>query len=127
MVGEGAPPLDWHYLGHQPDEVLVYLYRRALALVFPSKYEGFGLPVVEAMALGCPVICSKVASLCEVGGIAPRYAELTAGAYLQAIRELLSDSNVREDCIREGRQQASKFTWNRCAQETFGVYQAEPV
>src|SRR5579859_3409922 len=67
---EGPPPKDWHYLGRQPDEVLVYLYRHATGLVFPSKYEGFGLPVVEAMSLGCPVICSPVASLPEVGGAA---------------------------------------------------------
>lgn len=123
VPGEGAPPSDWHYLGHQSDQVLVYLYRRARALAFPSKYEGFGLPVVEAMALGCPVICSKVASLPEVGGDAPCYAELTASDYLRAFCDLLADSNAREDCIREGRRQASRFTWNRCALETSGVYQ----
>ena len=123
VAGEGAPPADWRYLGRQPDEALVYLYRRARALVFPSKYEGFGLPVVEAMALGCPVICSRVASLPEVGGTAPRYSELTASGYLAAFRDLLTDSSVRDQCIREGLPQSSRFSWNRCAQETFGVYQ----
>ncbi|HMO66955.1 MAG TPA: glycosyltransferase family 1 protein, partial [Verrucomicrobiota bacterium] len=68
VAGEGAPPANWHYLGRQPDGVLIHLYRRALALAFPSKYEGFGLPVAEAMQLGCPVVCSPVASLPEVAG-----------------------------------------------------------
>ena len=123
VAGEGAPPSDWHYLGHQPDDVLMYLYRRARALVFPSKYEGFGLPVAEAMTLGCPVICSRVASLGEVGGAAPRYAEMTASAYLAAMCDLVSDSKLRGECIDEGRRQAVKFAWNRCALETFRVYQ----
>jgi glycosyltransferase involved in cell wall biosynthesis len=63
VPGEGPPPRDWHYLGRQPDSILAGLYQRAAGLVFPSKYEGFGLPVAEAMGLGCPVICSPVASL----------------------------------------------------------------
>src|SRR6266496_4816590 len=73
---EGPPPSGWRFLGHQSDDVLVYLYRRAQALLFPSKYEGFGLPVAEAQALGCPVICSPVASLPEVVGTAALYAEM---------------------------------------------------
>lgn len=123
VAGEGAPPSGWHYLGHQPDDVLVYLYRRALALVFPSKYEGFGLPVAEAMTLGCPVICSRVASLPEVGGVAPRYADMTTSAYLEAFHDLLGSSDVRQVCIREGRERSARFDWNRCARETFEVYQ----
>ena len=83
VANEGSSPSSWHYLGQQPDPALVYLMRRAIALLFPSKYEGFGLPVNEAMSLGCPVICSPVASIKEVGGEAALYAELTPEAYLK--------------------------------------------
>jgi glycosyltransferase involved in cell wall biosynthesis len=122
VATEGPPPHDWHYLGRQPDAVLVYLYRRARALVFPSKYEGFGLPVVEAMALGCPVICSPVASLSEVGGEAAFYAELRPEAYGDAMRRLGADDPLRRELIEKGLRQARKFSWKRCAEETAEVY-----
>lgn len=121
---EGAPSKDWHYLGRQSDEVLVYLYRRALALAFPSKYEGFGLPVAEAMALGCPVICSPVASLPEVGGEAAYFSPLTAVGYLGAMRRVGGDAGLRSDLIRKGLVQAAKFSWKKCAQEVIATYRS---
>ncbi|MBU6411062.1 MAG: glycosyltransferase family 4 protein, partial [Verrucomicrobia bacterium] len=121
---EGAPPSNWHYLGRQPDEALVYLYRRALALVFPSKYEGFGLPLVEAMALGCPVICSRVASLPEVGGGAAMYADMNAPAYLEAMTRLCRDGHGRDELIVKGRLQAAKFSWKKCAGQVLEVYRS---
>lgn len=122
VAREGKPPADWHYLGRIPDENLVYLYRRALALVFPSAYEGFGLPVAEAMALGCPVICSRVTSLPEVGGNAACYVELTPPAYLDAMRRLEQNPDTREEQARLGLEQARRFSWQRCAIETREVY-----
>lgn len=119
---EGSPPKNWVYLGRQPDAVLVYLYQRTLALVFPSQYEGFGLPLVEAMALRCPVICSPVSSLPEVGGDAVYYAEQTADSYLQAMETLSQSQRVREELITKGVRQAAKFSWRRCAEETMQVY-----
>jgi alpha-1,3-rhamnosyl/mannosyltransferase len=119
---EGPPSKGWHYLGRLPDEVLVYLYRRATGLVFPSKYEGFGLPVVEAMALGCPVICSPVASLPEVGGAAALFADMTPEAYLKAMRQVSREAGLRDDLMQRGLAQAARFSWDKCAREVLEVY-----
>jgi glycosyltransferase involved in cell wall biosynthesis len=121
---EGRPPKGWHYLGRLPDQVLVYLYRHAAALVFPSKYEGFGLPVVEAMSLRCPVICSPVASLAEVGGAAALFAEMTPDAYLKCMRQVSCEGGLRGELIEKGLTQAAKFSWDKCASEVLEVYRA---
>jgi alpha-1,3-rhamnosyl/mannosyltransferase len=122
VVNEGKPPADWHYLGRQPDAVLVYLYRRALALCFPSKYEGFGLPLVEAMALECPVICSPVGSLPEVGGDAAVFTELDPKAYLKAMRQIAGEEKFRSEVKARGLAQARKFSWRQCAEATAAIY-----
>lgn len=122
VAGEGAPPPGWQYLGRQPDAVLVWLYRRALSLVFPSKYEGFGFPIAEAMNLGCPVICSPVASLPEVGGQAALWSKLSPPDYFQAMLQLQSSSALREDLVSKGREQALKFSWTTCGAETAALY-----
>jgi glycosyltransferase involved in cell wall biosynthesis len=119
---EGPPPKDWHYLGRLPDEVLVYLYRRATGLVFPSKYEGFGFPVAEAMSLGCPVICSPVASLPEVGGSAALFTDMMPEAYLKALRQVSREASLRKELIERGLVQAARFSWNKCAREVLEVY-----
>lgn len=122
LAGEGAPPAGWHYLGHLPDPALVWLYRRARALLFPSKYEGFGLPLAEAMTLGCPVICSPISSLPEVTGDAALLPDQDPAAYLGAAERLLHDDALREELVRRGTARARLFTWDRCARETLEVY-----
>ncbi|MBM3795907.1 MAG: glycosyltransferase family 4 protein [Acidobacteria bacterium] len=122
VPNEGPPPADWHFLGHVPDALLAQLYQRALALVFPSKYEGFGLPVLEAMGRGCPVICSPVASLPEVGGDATWWCALDAPSYLAALRECAQNGKTRDAFVQAGPAQARKFSWAKCATETVAVY-----
>lgn len=122
VENEGQPPAEWNYLGRVSDGVLAALYRRATALVFPSKYEGFGLPVLEAMSLGCPVICSRTASLPEVGGEAACYCTLDAPDFLEAMQRVLTDTSLRKVMKAEGLIQSRKFSWRRCAEETTAVY-----
>ena len=124
VMREGAPPPNWHYLGRQSDEVLVYLYRRALALLFPSKYEGFGFPLIEAMALGCPVICSPVASLPEIGGAAAVFTDMTAAAYLGAMHRVGHEPSWRAEVIGKGFEQAARFSWRKCATEVVEIYRS---
>lgn len=122
VADEGPPPKNWHYLGHVSDDELQWLYQHALGLVFPSKYEGFGLPMVEAMALGCPVVASRVGSLPEIGQDAVRWAEVNPSAYGSALRELADDTGAREQLREAGRKRAGDFSWRKCAEQTFECY-----
>jgi glycosyltransferase involved in cell wall biosynthesis len=122
LAGEGSPPRGWHYLGHIEDSALAWLYQHARAFLFPSVYEGFGLPIAEAMCFGCPVICSPVSSLPEVAGDAALTCELEPRAYLSATRRLLGDSRLEEELAARGREQSRRFTWERCAAGVLEVY-----
>jgi len=124
VPGEGPPPKGWIYMGRQDDQILVWLYRRALALAFPSIYEGFGLPVIEANALDCPVICSPVSSLPEIAGNAALFTEMTHEAYLGSMRQIAASPDVRQSLIDAGRKNCQRFSWTRCAQQTVAVYHA---
>jgi glycosyltransferase involved in cell wall biosynthesis len=111
------------FLGWAPDPALRALYSRADCFVFPSLYEGFGLPVLEALALGTPVACSNAASLPEVAGDA---AELfdphDPEAIAEAIRRCLEDDALRRHLMARGRARAAQFTWERCAELTLQSY-----
>ncbi|MBX3745275.1 MAG: glycosyltransferase family 4 protein [Verrucomicrobiae bacterium] len=122
LAAEGPPPPNWHYLGHLPDPDLAALYSQAVALLFPSRYEGFGLPVAEAMSLGCPVVCSPVSSLTEVAADAALLVPQEPAAYLDAALQLATLPSLRLDLVHRGRQRALHFTWERCARQTLDVY-----
>ena len=106
------------------DEVLGSLYAAAAAFVYPSVYEGFGLPPLEAMAHNCPVVTSNSSSMPEVVGNAGEYFDpLEIEAQSDAICKVVFDAQRRSQLIELGRQRLHMFSWDRCAQETQAVYQ----
>ena len=97
--------------------------RQADLLIFPSTYEGFGLPVLEAMDAGVPVVASRVASLPEVAGDAACYFDPLDIADMAAqIRKVAGDSSIRARLCEQGRHRATTFSWRRTAKETLDVY-----
>lgn len=109
--------------GAVSDSMLAGLYDGALALCFPSMSEGFGLPVLEAMAVGVPVIASDIAATREVAGSAALYpAGDDAVAWVEAIQAVTSDASLRAAMATAGREQAAKFTWERTASATLDAY-----
>lgn len=113
------------YLGYVPNDHLPALFSGARLFAFPSLYEGFGLPVLEAMASRVPVIASDQASLPEVGGEAAAYVAPGDVEGLTALCErCLTDEDLRRDMVEKGLVQAGKFSWRRCAEDTVALYRA---
>ena len=111
------------FLGFVPDNTLAVLYQLASVFVFPSLYEGFGLPPLEAMAAGTPVITSNVSSLPEVVGDAALLIDpMNASAIADAIGRVLGDTSLRAELIRRGRERVKRFSWERSAARVFEVY-----
>ncbi len=116
---------DVTFAGRVPDADLPALYSGADCLLMPSLYEGFGIPVLEAMACGTPVVCSKVSSLPEVGGPAARYIEtLTGGGLAEAVLEVLSNPQMAEQMRTAGLRRAARYCWREAAMQTVDVYNA---
>jgi alpha-1,3-rhamnosyl/mannosyltransferase len=114
-----------HYLQFVPSDHLPRLMAGARLFLFPSLYEGFGLPPLEAMQCGVPVIVSNRASLPEVvGAAAPTLNPLDVDAWAQAIQEGLENEVWRERASQHGLNRAKLFSWERCAQETMAAYRA---
>jgi glycosyltransferase involved in cell wall biosynthesis len=114
---------DVRFLGFVPRSVLRVFYSRARAFLFPSLYEGFGLPVLEAMMLGTPVVTSRAASLPEIAGDAallvdPYDADDIAGA----ITTIVNDGDLRAELSRRGRTQAAKFSLERYRERVQALY-----
>ena len=106
-----------------PENHLIELYQKAKLLVYPSLYEGFGLPVVEAMACGCPVVTSNVSSLPEIAGDAALLVNpINVGEIAEAIYKILNNEFFATSLMNKGFIQAGKFSWKKCAQETKKIY-----
>lgn len=110
------------FLGYVPDEKLPALYNGAIALLFPSLFEGFGLPILESMACGTPVLTSNISSMPEIAG----KAALLVNPYseeeiAQGITKLFSDQKLKNQLKKLGIAQAQKFSWEKCAEETLKV------
>jgi glycosyltransferase involved in cell wall biosynthesis len=113
-----------HILGFVPDEDLVTLYNAATVFVMPSLYEGFGLPVIEAMQSGCPVITTGEGSLPEVGGEAVYYTDAQdTEAMAETIVKVLHDSRLRNRLREKGLERAKQFSWRLTAEKTIAVYE----
>ncbi|MBN1461438.1 MAG: glycosyltransferase family 4 protein [Armatimonadetes bacterium] len=120
----------WHlgdvvvFSGQLEEHLLSRLYRSAVLTVYPSLYEGFGLPILEAMASGVPVITSNRSSMAEVAGDAALLIDPEdAGEIADAMRQLLEDQEQRTELVRRGRERSQAFTWERTARETVEVYE----
>ena len=114
-----------HFLGYVSDDLLSFLYRKAVVFVYPSLFEGFGLTVLEAMASGCPVITSNISSLPEIAGdaailINPEDVEELSSSIVL----LSSNKEKREQMITKGLQRAKTFTWEKAASMTQKVYKS---
>lgn len=111
------------FLGFVPFETLRCFYESAAAFVFPSRYEGFGLPPLEAMACGTPVVTSNVSSLPEVVGDAAMLVNPeNVFDIARGIKEALLDETARAELIRRGRDQAARFSWDRTARQVLDIY-----
>lgn len=105
------------------DEMLAYLYNNALAFVYPSLYEGFGIPILEAFACNCPVVLSKCSSLPEVAGDAGIYFyPKSITSFRDALHQVLFNSHLRTILVEKGKKQLQKFSWDKAAKKTANVY-----
>jgi len=111
-------------LGHIPDEELVLLYNGASLMVYPSLYEGFGLPILEAMACGCPVICSNTSSMPEVaGGAAILISPENEIDIAEAIDKIMMNKKLSQQLTESGYKRAKEFNWKTTAQQTLSIFE----
>jgi glycosyltransferase involved in cell wall biosynthesis len=122
-INEASETMPIRHLQGINDQLLPALYAGSLGLVYPSQYEGFGLPLVEAMACDTPVIASSTSVHIEVAGDAALYAPVTDSSRLaEHMHELASNERARQDLVHRGRNRASSFSWTTAAQQHIAVY-----
>lgn len=119
---EAHIPGRYEWLGRLTDEELNIVYNRAHCLFYPSSYEGFGIPVIEAMRSGCPVIAVDVSSIPEVAGSAAILVKQADITNFSLAFTRLADLKYRGELIQKGFEQASKFSWEKCYLDTLNVY-----
>lgn len=108
-----------HFLGYVKKEEIPSIYKNALGLIFPSLFEGFGIPIIEAFRSGCPVLCSDNSSISEVGGNAVMYFDgLSVSEISDSILKFISDSNLRRELIKRGYKRAENFSYKETARQT---------
>jgi glycosyltransferase involved in cell wall biosynthesis len=107
------------------DEQLSWLYKNAICFIFPSLYEGFGFPILEAFSSGCPVVCSNGGSLKEIGGKAVAFFDPKDSIdFKTKLSEVLYNKNVRDNMILNGFNEYKKYSWEKCRTETINVYKS---
>jgi glycosyltransferase involved in cell wall biosynthesis len=106
------------------DAELDYLYRGAVALVLPSRYEGFGFTPLEAMARECPVVASDIPAIREISGEGALLVPLDEPAWVAAIQRVTADAELRDDLRRRGTELVSRYSWAETARAVCGVFQA---
>jgi len=110
-------------VGFVPDEEIGAIYQQAEAFVFPSLWEGFGLPGLEAMGLGLPVLAARASCLPEIYGEAALYFDPhQTDDLVKKIEKIKEDKELREELIRKGYEQVKKYSWEKTAKETLLVY-----
>jgi glycosyltransferase involved in cell wall biosynthesis len=112
------------FMGYVPGDDLPSLYSEAKALIFPSLYEGFGLPPLEAMACGCPVVTSRAASLPEVCGEAAHYVEPeSVDSIVEGMHKALTNNDLRRTLVERGLERAKLFSWEKAAKEVLNIFE----
>ena len=110
------------FTGHVSDEELISYYQNAFCLALPSLYEGFGIPVLEAMSYNCPVIASFSSSLPEIGGEACLYFDPKNSIdLLEKFKTLQDNKELRKELISKGKQRIKEFSWKKCGEQTLEV------
>ncbi|MEK7109815.1 MAG: glycosyltransferase family 1 protein [Patescibacteria group bacterium] len=110
------------FTGHVTDEDLIWYYKNAFCFVLPSLYEGFGIPVLEAMSYDCPTIISMTSSLPEIGGDASLYFDpKNSDDLLEKLITLYNNNELRKELISKGKQRIKDFSWEKCGKETLDV------
>jgi glycosyltransferase involved in cell wall biosynthesis len=117
-------PLDRLKIVDGDDELLSRYYASAVALVYPSLYEGFGIPLLEAMQCGCPVLCGNSSSLPEVAGDAAEYFDAAdVSAIGTSMLQIVGSSALKDNLADRAKTRVAQFSWDRCAKETYAVYE----
>jgi len=107
------------------DDSLAHFYKNALTFVFPSLYEGFGIPILESFACGCPLLCSDTSSLPEIAGEGACYFDPYSEESIQnAVLKVLGDAHLRNDLILKGYDRLKKFSWHQTAEQTKKIYES---